>query len=113
MWLRMSLSKIKWINEDVLKQLSARLTSLSFSPNVDKLAKLALDVLIYKVNANELLKETKSKEVKNEIKRYLKQIEEIEKGIVKLYGLGLLSQAKWALHPKVEKAVKVLKRGRS
>lgn len=88
--------------EDKLRNLSLRLGEISLTPNEEDLAKVALELIVSKRGAMEITEGDYPKEFKNKAKKALSEFEELEERIVRIYGMGLLSDAKWAHHPTVK-----------
>ncbi|MHC3130128.1 MAG: hypothetical protein IBV52_08660 [Candidatus Bathyarchaeota archaeon] len=88
-------------SEGKLQKLSAKLTKLAMAPNLEKLAKMSLELIISRRNAIAIIEGDYPKELKVKTKKSLSEFEELEKRIVHLYGLGLLSEAEWT-HPPIK-----------
>ena len=106
------MSIIPGFGEEKVRQLSSRLAKISLAPNVDELAKVSLELIICKRNALDVVKGDYPKELKAEAKRSLTEFEELEERIVHIYGIGLLSEAEWALHPTVKAMMGEIRRRR-
>lgn len=97
---------------DKVRQLSSKLVEISLAPNVEKLAEVALELIVSRRNALDIVEEDYPKELKVEAKKSLSELEQLEKRIVHIYGLGLLSEADWARHPVVEAMLREVGRRR-
>ena len=89
-------------HKDEVRHLSLRLVDISLKPNVEELAKVALELILSKRSAIEVAEGNYSKELKAEAKKALAEFEELEERIVRIYGMGLLSEAEWTRHPAIK-----------
>ena len=100
----------EWIkflhSKERLQFLSSKIASLQLRPDVDVLSRLALEVLLSRNSAREVLEGNYSKEEKKAAKEALKELENLERRIVFLYGIGRIYGEKWARHPKLGKVMR-------
>jgi len=100
----------EWIkfmhSEERLQLLSSKISSLQLRPDVDELGKLALEVLLSRNSAREVLEGDYSKEEKKSAKEALKELEKLERRIAYLYGVGKIYGTKWTKHPELRKVMR-------
>ena len=99
-----------WVDEEAVRRISSRLAELALSPDIDKLARVALEIILCRENAKEVLEGEYPEGLKDQAKKTLSELEELEKRLVHIYGLGLLAGAKWARHPSVTAIIGRLRR---
>jgi len=95
-----------------IQHLSSRLTTVQMKPDIEELGKLALEIIVSRNSAREVLEGNYPKSLKKEAKNSLKELESLEKRIAYIYGMGLVSGAKWAEHPFIKKTMRSLIRGK-
>ncbi len=100
----------QWIkflhSKERLQFLSSKISSLQLRPDINELSRLALEILLSRNSAREVLEGDYSKEEKKAAKEALKELENLERKIVVLYGIGRLHGAKWTKHPKLRKVMR-------
>jgi len=92
-------------SKERLNLLSSRLLSIQSKPDIEELGKLALEIIVSRNSAREVIEGNYSQTLKKEAKKSLEELESLEKRIAYLYGMGRLSGAKWAEHPVIRKAL--------
>jgi len=93
-------------SKERLQFLSSKISSVQLRPTVESLSKLALEVVLSRNSAREVIQGDYSKEEKKVAKDALKELEKFEKRIAYLYSVGRIYGAKWTAHPELRKAVR-------
>jgi len=95
-------------SKERIQHLSSRLSAVQVRPDIEELGKLAIELIVSRNSAREILEGNYPKALKKEAKSSLRELESLEKRIAYIYGMGLVTGAKWAEHPFVKKTMRTL-----
>jgi len=91
-------------DQERIDYLARRIASISTRTPIrlDELGSLALEVLVMRNNLENFLEEKRSKKQKEAAKKALKQLRELEKGIIHLYFLSAFQRQRFHHDPLLE-----------